>query len=50
MQEQERSAAAAVSTPAVVLRLGQWLPQIELSSHDIAALTIEGLADLWKVH
>lgn len=35
--------------PAVVLRLGELPPQIQLSSHDIAALTIEALADIWKV-
>ena len=37
------------TAPAVVLRLGELPPQILLSSHDIAALTIEGLAGIWKV-
>ena len=33
----------------MVLRLGGLPPQIQLSSHDLAALTMEALADIWKV-
>ena len=49
VQGEAMAAVEEVSAPAVVLRLGGLPPQIQLSSHDIAALTIEALAGIWKV-
>ena len=42
------TAAAGAGAPAVVLHLGK-LPPIQLSRQEVAALTLETLADIWKV-
>ena len=49
MQGQGPAPVEEASAPAVVLRLGELLPQIQLSSRDMSALNIEGLANIWKV-
>ena len=44
----QTTAAAEADTPVVVLHLGK-LPHIQLSRQGVAALTLETLAEIWKV-
>ena len=41
--------APGASAVAVILHLGELLPQYQLTQQDVATLTLAALADIWKV-
>ena len=49
LQAQAAAVPKQAAAPAVVLHIGELPAQVQLSTSDVAALSLQALADIWRV-
>ena len=49
LQAQVAAAPEQAGAPAIVLHIGELPAQVQLSRSDVAALSLQALADIWRV-